>query len=930
MAKQIDTNHEVKVQQRIADVRPWSERISERLSDSGNFMFLLVPIALLCFALPVFSPVLFFVFLLAHISVMRVKNLIPYRYPAHKGVDPNNNKRGDGILYIGGVRSESPYEKFKQCWLNDSDLRKHWLIMGSTGSGKSETLKGIFYNTLCWGSGFFCADGKADNKLPTDGYTMVRAFGRDDDILALNFLLGGKTPQQVAKSRRRRSNRLNPFSSGDADTLIQMGANLLPKAEGDGKSWQEKALAVWRAVITALCYKRDTRGFTLSVGTIIDYLALSKIEELFVEGFREAAETGSWSYGFVGIKNYLDSGLPAYSVEKLLKKHNLNEGASQPASPGMRKPAPSRETEQDPAALEQHGYRVGQLMPVLNLLDKTYGYIFRAPFSEIDMIDVALHNRILFLLIPSLEKSSQEAENLGKLSIACLRVMMARNLGSELEGTREELIESKATAAPYPYVVALDELGYYFADGIAVMFAQARSLGISMIAAAQDLEKLTEGSRAAEAGAMIGNTVNKIFMKIDDPEKTWKLVSNTVGKVQVANYESFESGKGIGGFKRDTRLSVRETDLITYQEMQKYGTGEAVMNALGLTRRISTFYMGDWLEKLNNKEFHLNRFLQVYEPSEDDIREHTISLPAAQNADKFATADKLMTVLRQREAESLRPAMRRPVFDEMSRAISIINSEMSGLNPMERGVVIYLALRRLATDGTQVTNAPQSGGGIHIPASAALLASDEAMGLAQALDEHGLPDPLSLIRKPTLDILESVFEEPIRTSMPKGVLSVGSLSDVSSQDYIDQTMSRGSRSDNSYGFEDSNGQSQDPVDALLQTGRPEAKPGSSAVWIAKSIGEAHEMAERPRSVDNTAIGFSDNTMTELVGIEEELGSNLPNTSARSMQKVVAAQITPNTLGRGTVSDIEIESFFSNLMNGAQPPDFDPTKGASGE
>src|SRR5690606_34720375 len=114
-----------------------------------------------------------------------------------------------------------------------------------------------------------------------------------------------------------------------------------------------------------------------------------------------------------------------------------------------------------------------------------------------------------FLLIPSLEKSASEAENLGKLTIACLRVMMARNLGSELEGSRAELLESKATEAPYPYVAALDELGYYFSDGIAVMFAQARSLGISMIAAAQDLEKLTEGNRAAEAGAMKGNTVNK-------------------------------------------------------------------------------------------------------------------------------------------------------------------------------------------------------------------------------------------------------------------------------------------------------------------------------------------------------------------------------------------------------------------------------------
>src|SRR3546814_1177052 len=99
---------------------------------------------------------------------------------------------------------------------------------------------------------------------------MARAFGRDDSILYLNFLLSGKTPQEVSRSRRRRTNKLNPFFDAEADTIIQMGANLLPKAEGDGKAWQEKALAVWRAVINALCFKRDTQGVVISVSVIVD------------------------------------------------------------------------------------------------------------------------------------------------------------------------------------------------------------------------------------------------------------------------------------------------------------------------------------------------------------------------------------------------------------------------------------------------------------------------------------------------------------------------------------------------------------------------------------------------------------------------------------------------------------------------------------
>jgi len=779
--------------------------------------------------------------------------------------------------------------------------------MGSTGSGKSETLKGIFYNSLCWGSGFFCADGKADNKLPTDGFTMARAFARDDDILALNFLLGGKTPQQVAKARRRRSNRLNPFSSGDADTLIQMGANLLPKAEGEGKSWQEKALVLWRAVITALCYKRDNQEFTLSVGKIIDYLSLTKAEELYVEGYREAkeSETGEeWSYGFASIKNYFEAGLPAYSIDKLLKKHGLGDAPPQARSPGMKAhAAPGREVEQDPAALEQHGYRTGQLMPILNLLDKTYGYIFRAPFPEIDMTDVALRNRILFLLIPSLEKSSQEAENLGKLAIACLRVMMARNLGAELEGSREELLESKATTSLYPYIVALDELGYYFADGIAVMFAQARSLGLSLIAAAQDLEKLTEGSRKAEAGAMIGNTVNKIFMKIDDPEQTYKLVSSTVGKINVASYDGFAAGEGAGGFKRNQGLRVSEVDLITYQEMQKYTEGQAIMNALGVTQRISTFYLGDWLDKLGNKSFHINRFLQVFEPNDEDIERYTIEVPTAKSETALPNSQKLMDILR--NTRPLGPRVPTPLFAELARVISVLNKEASGIDAIERGLVLYLAMKRFISSGTVMAQAPA----IEVPASVAILANEDAMGLAQSLDEHGLPDPLSLLRKPITEIISPVEEMPVRR--PLGVPTNVAVFRNEEMTLASRTREELPEFSFGYGVD----QTHDQIDQMINEGRrPPRNESSPAEWVSKAVSEAKAMEHTPRSADRTAIGLSSDTLRELEGLEQSLGSTQPKQTAHVMEQVVSATITPNTIGSGSVSDEEIEDFFRALVD----------------
>ncbi|MRT44642.1 hypothetical protein FGX00_02090, partial [Xylella fastidiosa subsp. multiplex] len=82
---------------------------------------------------------------------------------------------------------------------------------------------------------------------------------------------------------------------------------------------------------------------------------------------------------------------------------------------------------------------------------------------------------------------------LGKLYISSIRLMMAQTLGYRLEGTKAEVLDAKATNAQNPSIIISDELSYYFALGIAVMFAQARSLGFMMIAAVQDVQGLKRG-----------------------------------------------------------------------------------------------------------------------------------------------------------------------------------------------------------------------------------------------------------------------------------------------------------------------------------------------------------------------------------------------------------------------------------------------------
>ncbi|MEJ8837711.1 type IV secretion system DNA-binding domain-containing protein [Ramlibacter sp. AN1133] len=938
----IELRHELAIGQTIIDPRPATERFAEWLSEPLNLVQAALPTAL---ATAIYPPLgLVTVPFLAGITLAHIvtKPVLPVRYPV--GTKDDKGKPGVGIMLVGEIASSSLFENFKEIWLGDSDLRMHALILGSTGSGKSEALKSIFYNALLWSSGFFIADGKADNKLPTDVYTMVRSMGRDPDMLVLNFLLAGNTPEQVRRSRRRRTNKLNPFSSADADTIIQMGANLLPKVEGDAKNWQEKALNYWRSVVQALAYKRDTQGFELSVATFLEYMSLTKAEELYIEGYEEAqANHGEWSYGFAGLKGYLESGCPSYQVSKLLKKHGYGEEQVEQTPPGFRgsaRPGKSgKETEQDSMAYEQHAYRTNQLIPVLNLLDKTYGFIFRDKYPEIDMTDVTLRNRILVMLIPSLEKSAAEAENLGKLAIACLRVMMSKNLGAEVEGDHEELLGSKATNSPYPYIVALDELAYYFSDGIAVMFAQARSLGTGMIAAAQDLEKLTEGSRSAEAGAMLANQVTKFFMRIDDTGKTADMIQKVVGKATVAVRRHFKYGAF--GYHKTADIDVVEQDRISAQRLKRFKQGEGIIDVQGRTHYMRWFYMGKDIEKHQVDRYWVNRFLQVAPPSEEDVAANSIAVDEMN--DPFRKGQELLRMLSQQVTVSLRvphdpvvqavadcAARLNPHLGAESRAIALYVAARNALRAVGQDPAAAGASRRgqhLAhkqaprqgeEDGFEGSTQPVAQEPAEPPKASRILSNSQTEPQEDQSGEDPDfapgPNPLAFlspfVRKPAEEILGLEGEaaalplpsppQPMRERLGE-VMRTARLYTTHDPRLRGKFLSK-------------------------LVGAPEAHdPGTGlslvpkADWISDAFEEFEGVLAEPRSSDRTVVGLTQPTLTKLEKVEELLDSPEPKAAAKSVERVVAVKVTPNTLPQDTLHDAsDVTAFFETMRETLEP------------
>jgi len=382
--------------------------------------------------------------------------------------------------------------------------------------------------------------------------------------MVLNYMTGNSDVKAP-------SNSMNPFSSGSASYLTNMLVSLMPDAEGDNAMWKERAVALVGTIMPALTWKRDKQDTPLNVTTIRQFLQLNNIIKLSRE--EELPE-----HLAAGVKGYLET-LPGYNDAAW-----DDEGKEKPAGPGQ---PPIDQT----TAHQQHGYLSMQFTRSLQSLGDEYGYIFDAEYADVNMVDIVLNRRIMVVLIPALEKSSDEIANLGKIVSATIKGMMGSSLGSSVEGSSETVIENKPTNSATPFVVVFDEVGYYTAAGMAVMAAQARSLGFSLVFSAQDLPALEKRVKE-EARSIVANCNIKIFGKLEDPTQTKEFFEKTVGESFVTEVSGLQAdGTGYTKTYYDThQASVQLRLNASYDGLKGFKEGQAVICFGDVVADVSIYY----------------------------------------------------------------------------------------------------------------------------------------------------------------------------------------------------------------------------------------------------------------------------------------------------------------------------------------------------
>jgi intracellular multiplication protein IcmO len=409
-------------------------------------------------------------------------------------------------------RASRPYV-LGYAWKDNEEIRvdrrqaeRNFLILGVTGSGKTESLIGLADSFLDKGSGMAFLDGKGDPGLFRKISDQATMFSRNDDVLHLDLMFdrdGG----------RRSSHTFNPFAHANREQLYRLLSVISVVDEDDDLRVRGKLTTFLSSLAASLCFLRDKGALTLSPGSILDHLTL------------RGALALNDADGRLGLPASCTFGIERYLKE--LEGYDTERGLEQPAT-----------------TQREHETLTGPLVTTLTRLAKDYGHVFETQTPDIDVQEVATHRRILVVTLHALERTGDESARIARIVTAALETIeMPRAEGRPLQGRA-------------PFLIVLDEVGHYLTPGIAASAARAPETGTCWMFAAQDVPGFKR-SFPREAQRVVDICETKLFMRTEEMEVTGALAVHRDGATSYRGVEDSPDILDLKGFGAGDMLVMR-------------------------------------------------------------------------------------------------------------------------------------------------------------------------------------------------------------------------------------------------------------------------------------------------------------------------------------------------------------------------------------
>lgn len=468
----------------------------------------------------------------------------------------------------------------------DSKVRTHIILFGTTGSGKTECILSICVNFMVQSSGFILVDGKGDTLLFAKLFALCRAFDRLEDLYLLNFMDEGRRGD--TKRLERISHTFNFFVDSNKSEVDEIVGGLLPNDNGGGSGmWEGRAATGISSLNDALYWLKDNGYLEIDPDTYRTYFNLEEFAALAMnENIPKRYRAG---------------------LHTVLTSVNYKLPSASDPNP-----------KQNPTTEEQFQYITMQYTETFNMLAGQYQHITVSQVPDISIVDVVLRRRILLVLLPSLAKSQQSVRNLGRIIIAMTRNVSSKAIGSRIEGSRQLVIDSKPTAAVSSFALIFDEFGTYATRGAATLPAQVRSLNMVCLFAGQDYQAFKSGDEL-EAATIFANCTIKICLKLEDPDDTYERFQKSAGDTYVMVADTFEAKDTMTGERKyreakSARLEKRPVLDLKDLKAQKAGWGTMIYGSD--VYRFRAFYADPIMPTF----CRLNHFLEIRKPVFSEVQ----------------------------------------------------------------------------------------------------------------------------------------------------------------------------------------------------------------------------------------------------------------------------------------------------------------------
>lgn len=180
----------------------------------------------------------------------------------------------------------------------------------------------------------------------------------------------------------------------------------------------------------------------------------------------------------------------------------------------------------------------------------------------------------------------------------------------------------------------LDEAGYYTVEGMAVMMAQARSLGFSITIGTQDIPSLMRIVEK-EAKSMIANATTFLWMRVAETEETGGLAVKQGGEAtfaQAAGYAA-KSGEFSTPYLDNMEARFEKQNRISVRALRALEPGDAYVTFRDTVVKIKTFFAkpeGEYGSTLDELELQVNHFLAFAKPTKEDVKKTGVLVEVAE------------------------------------------------------------------------------------------------------------------------------------------------------------------------------------------------------------------------------------------------------------------------------------------------------------